>query len=241
MSIADKLTTVAENQEKVYEAGKKSEYDAFWNAHTENGNRKSYYYAFFAWKASMFYPKDDIVFTNQSSSSCFYNLNQYGSSYCDYDFDFSTRLEECNVILDTSQATNLGYLFSNVCSLSVPAMDARNCTSFVSMFSSSYIETIGEIWLSDTNASQNFTNMFSGSNNERLKNITFKGVIASNIDFKTCSKLTHDSLMSIVNALKDYSDDTSGTTHTITLGATNISKMTDDELNMIEEKGWNYL
>ena len=39
MSIAEKLTTVAENVPKVYEAGKKAEYDAFWDKYQNNGKR----------------------------------------------------------------------------------------------------------------------------------------------------------------------------------------------------------
>ena len=54
------------------------------------------------------------------------------------------------------------------------------------------------------------------------------------------TKLSHDSLMSIINALKDYSADTSGTTYTLTIGGTNIEKLTQDELDSIEEKGWEY-
>ena len=37
MSIAEKLTAIAENVPKVYEAGQKSEYDRFWDAYQNNG------------------------------------------------------------------------------------------------------------------------------------------------------------------------------------------------------------
>ena len=33
MSIADKLTTIAENEQKVYDAGAKSEHDKFWDSY----------------------------------------------------------------------------------------------------------------------------------------------------------------------------------------------------------------
>ena len=64
MSIADKLTTVAENVPKVYEAGKKAEYDDFWKAYQSNGNRTVYQYAFYRqyWKNGTTYnPKYPIT------------------------------------------------------------------------------------------------------------------------------------------------------------------------------------
>ena len=39
MSIAEKLITIAENEERVYESGKKAAYDRFWDVYQQNGNR----------------------------------------------------------------------------------------------------------------------------------------------------------------------------------------------------------
>ncbi len=63
MSIAEKLTTVAENQEKVYDAGQTAEYDRFWNAFQDNGNRTDYEKAFFHkfWNDTIYNPKYPIV------------------------------------------------------------------------------------------------------------------------------------------------------------------------------------
>jgi hypothetical protein len=46
MSIADKLNTIAENEQLVYRAGQKSEYDKFWDTFQNNGNSQNYNYAF---------------------------------------------------------------------------------------------------------------------------------------------------------------------------------------------------
>lgn len=46
MTIADKLTTIAENMPRVYEAGQKSEYDRFWDAFQSNGTLTEYSFAF---------------------------------------------------------------------------------------------------------------------------------------------------------------------------------------------------
>ena len=59
MSIADKLTTVAENVPKVYEAGRKAEYDAEWDERQEYGNRidHRYFFAGNGWTSYTFNPK----------------------------------------------------------------------------------------------------------------------------------------------------------------------------------------
>ena len=46
MSIADKLTTIAENEQKVFDAGKQAEYDEFWDSFQSKGTRKDCQYLF---------------------------------------------------------------------------------------------------------------------------------------------------------------------------------------------------
>ena len=46
MSIAEKLNAVAENEKKVYDAGKQAEYNDFWDVYQQNGKRTNYNQAF---------------------------------------------------------------------------------------------------------------------------------------------------------------------------------------------------
>jgi hypothetical protein len=70
-----------------------------------------------------------------------------------------------------------------------------------------------------------------------LQNLTIVGTIGQNgLDLHWSEKLTHDSLMSVINCLKDYSG--TGTTHTVTLGATNLNKLDKDEIAIATQKGW---
>lgn len=69
-----------------------------------------------------------------------------------------------------------------------------------------------------------------------LENITFDGEIGQNISFADCKKLTHYSLMSVINCLKDYSG--GQTTHTLTLGTALQAKLSDEEKAIATEKGW---
>jgi hypothetical protein len=78
-----------------------------------------------------------------------------------------------------------------------------------------------------------FRNCFS------LENLTIEGTIGQNgFNVQWSTKLTHDSLMSIINALKDNSG--TDTWNTITLGAENIAKLTTAELDIMTNKQWEF-
>lgn len=62
MSIADKLLQAKQDLDDVYEAGQKSEYDRFWDAFQQNGERTNYCYAFAgsAWTTDNLNPKHTV-------------------------------------------------------------------------------------------------------------------------------------------------------------------------------------
>ena len=70
-----------------------------------------------------------------------------------------------------------------------------------------------------------------------LKHLTVLGKIkASGLKLATSRELTVESLMSVINALYDYSE--SGNVCTLTLGTTNLNKLTDEQIAVAVEKGW---
>ena len=84
MSISDKLITISENQQKVYNAGKKLQYDEFWDNFQDYGRRKKYKNAFLnaddidvntGWNEKTFNPKYDIKPVGITSFA-FYQLHQ---------------------------------------------------------------------------------------------------------------------------------------------------------------------
>lgn len=78
-----------------------------------------------------------------------------------------------------------------------------------------------------------YTNTFL--NCTALENLNIEGVIGGKgFDVSPCTKLTHDSLMTIINALENK---TSGT-WTVTLGTANLAKLTDAEKAIATGKGW---
>lgn len=69
--IAAKLTAVADNIPKVYEAGKKSEYDRFWDAFQDYGKKFNYDQAFGYgnWSDDSYNPKYPLIFESPESGA----------------------------------------------------------------------------------------------------------------------------------------------------------------------------
>lgn len=114
--------------------------------------------------------------------------------------------------------------------------DTSLCTTyqqtFVNMRNLKIIDGI-PLDLSSASAS----NIFSGVPN--VEKISFaKETIKINLSVSGLSKLSVESLLSILYGLYNYGEDTSGTTHTLTLGATNLAKLTDEQKAIATEKGW---
>ena len=53
------------------------------------------------------------------------------------------------------------------------------------------------------------------------------------LDFSVCTYLEHDSIMVVINGLQTVTE-----TQTLTLGETNLAKLTDDEKKVATDKGW---
>lgn len=237
MSIAEKFEVIAD---EVYEKGKKDEHDKFWDAYQDYGKRTSYNLAFggYGFNFTNFYPKYDIKPVGNNNSALeriFYAWNVYNAPE-ECTGSLKQRLEECGVKFDTSEVTYFSQVFGYGNWTELPAMDMRNATAVTGLYNScKLLVTIEKLLVSETTPMFAFTECIS------LENIVIEGTIGKNgLNVASCRNLTHDSLMSIVNALKDYSEDTSGTVYTVTLGSANISKLTDTELESIEAKGWEY-
>lgn len=116
----------------------------------------------------------------------------------------------------------------------IPVMvDVSGLTQMSQTFqSATKLHTIKKLKCSETTG---FTSNTFGSCSS-LANIEVEGVIGKSINFANSNLLTHDSLMSIINTLKDYSG--SGTTYTLTLHADAKARLSDDEIAIATQKGW---
>ena len=66
-----------------------------------------------------------------------------------------------------------------------------------------------------------------------LADITGNPNFKASLDLSGCTKLTHDSLMVVINGLQTVT-----TTQKLTLGSTNLAKLTDEEKKVATDKGW---
>lgn len=73
-------------------------------------------------------------------------------------------------------------------------------------------------------------------NNLPIVNFDFTGTeITVDLLLNRNSAISHESLVNIITNLKDYS---SGDTHTLTIGSTNLAKLTTDEITIATNKNW---
>ena len=223
---------IAENVPKVYDAGKKAEYDAFWDNYQDNGNRTNYNNGFTGygkgWNSKNFYPKYD--FKPIRADSMFYAWEDATLQT----LDLLQRFKECNVEFDTSKATQVNQCFAYSKFTALPAIDLTSVSGIVSKlyYSCPYLETIEKIKIHENIGIDGWF-----YNNRELVNLTIEGAIGQNgFDVHWSTKLSKDSLMSIINALYDYKN--SGKTYTVTFGTENLAKLTDAEKAIATQKGW---
>lgn len=258
MTTAEKLTTIAENEQKVYEAGCKEgnilakatswHYMFAENARNEllpyvkyndTDNVSDMSYAFYQNNNITELP--EINTSNVTDFKCFCYEATKLESIPDLDFSkgtvFMCAFDTCRRVhnipdLDLSSATNLQYMF-NLCENShyYGKLKTGNCTNFYGMFRyCTYTVEVKEIDL--TNAT-NAGYIFHGCVN--LHRVYFKGSINVNLNLSASTYLEYDSIMSAINALADRTDTTA---LTLTLGTTNLAKITDEEKAIATEKGW---
>lgn len=230
MSIAEKLTTIAENVEKVYshgvEQGKQAEYDKFWDNYQNNGTRRDYHYAFAGegWTSELFFPK--------------YDINPYQFIYTfartRMNIDLAQRLQDCGIKLNLSTIANApSQALYDTSFTRYPDLDfsrAINLNDTIGQCKN--LKTIDSITFSEELKEAN--RLFNGCT--ALENIVVKGVMPISISFSSSPLLTIESMRSIINALKDYSK--VGSTYTLTLHATAKAKLTENDIATITQKGW---
>ena len=130
---------------------------------------------------------------------------------------------------DTSAVTNMSYMFYSCSSLtSVPEFDTSNVTSMNFMFQFCYeLTSVPEF---DTSNVTNMSGLFR--NCTSLKSILMYGMKVS-FDISASTKFERSDLVTILNNLATVT-----TTQTLTLGSTNLAKLTDEDKEIAIAKGW---
>ncbi len=81
-----------------------------------------------------------------------------------------------------------------------------------------------------------YSGLFNGCS--RLKNLDVKGIriYDNNFNVSQCTALTVESLLNILNALEDHTDN--ATTYTVQLGSTNLAKLTLEQKQVAYDKNY---
>ena len=218
MTISEKLTKIAEDMPKVFDAGKDAERSAFWDDFQDFGNRVLYNNAFQnSWTDNIFQPKYDIKPTNAGFMFA-------GTKIA----DLKGCLESCGKELDLSKATSIDRLFSDAPNLThlpkISTVSAPHLQNFV--YNCKNLISIDEVVLKE-DGSQTF-NENSFKSCSALVEIRFSGKIGNNINMSWSKNLSMTSLNSIVSAL---SKSVSGKTITLP----NTAEQTYDNATKVGE------
>ena len=149
--------------------------------------------------------------------------------------------------MNTNKVTTMSMMFYNSGITTIPELDTSKVTSVYNMFySCSGLITIPKLNFEKVNNVSGFIDGASnvvnigGFENLGKAYLTNKSANYSNygLVLTNCSKLTHDSLMNIINNLYDIK--TKGCqAQRLQLGPTNLAKLTDEEKQIAINKGWN--
>lgn len=159
-------------------------------------------------------------------------------------------------LVDTSKANNVTAMFSNCVNLiQVPLLDTGNVVHFDEMFyNCTSLSTIPQF---NTSSLYSANLMLAGCSKlvslplmdfgkaEQLRSMLLAcselvelggfSNLSVNLDLSSSRKLTADSIMNVINQAKDLS----GTGNaTLTLGTTNIAKLTEQQIAIASAKGW---
>lgn len=211
MSIAEKLETIAENEQKVFDAGKKSQYDEFWDAFQNygavlNGNHM---FSGVAWTPENFKPKYDILVNR--ADYIFMETRRLKCSLIDV-------FNEQGIVLDTSRATTLSNAFAFSAITEIPELDTTNCTAAGALDATfGQCQQLRKIVKITIKAVYRCTSLFL--NCYALEEVDFSGTLGASLNMSYCSKLNKPSITSLINILS-----TATTGLTVTLSLTAVKK-----------------
>lgn len=231
MSIDKKLVTIADNVEKVYGKGYSDSEEEIWKLLTRNGEKEDYPMYFRATNLEGYNIPDGYFKPTGNIDRIFYD---YRGKELPGGLDFS-ELGTTNP--HSTAAYQMLFTWSkleHIYDIGFPAYPRNDAVTYHQTFlQCNYLKKIDILRVEPRTS---FNGTFGAC--YALESLTIEGVIGKNgFSVKDCP-LNHDSLMSIINALEDKTGDESGTSWVITLGATNLEKLTDEEKAIATDRGW---
>lgn len=233
------LDDMASGVGEVYEAGKQSEYDRFWDEYQNKGkqmNWGAYAFAGLWWNNMTFNPKYDII-TGKGDASGYFMINGVTN--------LRDKIDRRGLKLDLTRGTTvIGSFFRQSQSVESPDFDSGNCTRMVDVFyEATKMHTIPRFNMTScTNANNAFYKASA------LRNITFEGTIPVSISF-SYSPLTVESMKSIITHLKNYAGTDKEFTCKVTFSSACLTALEaegatspngNNWLDYMTDLGWNH-
>lgn len=139
MDIAQKVLQLKDDFDDVYEAGKKAEYDEFWDNLQGNGNRLHYAYAFAfeGWNDTNYNPKYPITVNHIEGIANMFNWNQ--------------KVTDTKVVISVTNG-KMNNAFANTSIKTIPSLEVNGVTNFSNAFlSCKYLEELNLSGVIDIN------------------------------------------------------------------------------------------
>ena len=131
--------------------------------------------------------------------------------------------------MNTSNVENMYYTFTQTNITTIPAIDTSNVIDFNCCFGwCNYLESLP--LLDCTNAVDTYSIVIGCGS---LKHLEGFANLHTSLGLSECPQLTHESLMNVINNLSTVTDYTE-----LFLGYDNYSKLTEDEIAIVINKGW---
>lgn len=201
-SIAPNMTLVSVGDTTVVYRkswGMQAERDAFWDAYIDGLEKAGFKQAFTSnkWGLRNFFPTRDLEPVGDASQ-LFYDFGSTTDGVNDAAGDLAQRLRDCGVVLDTSKSTSLKYAFSYARISCIPTIDVTGLIGNADELFAHTWSFLNKIEKIITNETVTYNNWFV--NCTGLTDITFGGIIAHDIDLRWSTKLSKNSIYSILFA-----------------------------------------
>ncbi len=231
-----KTSEMADGVNEVFEVGKKEAMQRYWSRFTMDGTRLNYAYSFSYCDLSGYEIPQGLCMPTRNNSYIFYS---YLGEELPKGIDFSLQTDE-NIAYYPSHS---GFAFS-INLKWIPDMNLKA----VPVYNATYrtCRKLKGIEIVRCNENTTFPNTFNECS--ELEYIRFEGVIGQDINLQWSPKLSLESLISLIDCLKQYldGDQADAYTKTVTLSAESWALLKAEEPqeywweDQIYNKGWNF-
>lgn len=135
-------------------------------------------------------------------------------------------------LFNTSKVTNMRYMLNGSSLQSLPLFDTSNVARLDTMMGSSSLLQSATLDLNSITSASYQGYLFNGCSNLEFLTLTN---IKWDLSISASTKYSHDTLLGIINNLVDLTDQTA---QTLTMGSTNLNKLSDEEKAIATNKNW---